>query len=211
MAREPYAAQVALLVRLLPFIAAEKIFALKGGTAINLFYRDMPRLRLPTGGRVSMVANFTCRRAVSLWPILTQRHPAHARPRLRCVDGQHAPLNMLPADRLASVGWRLAAFQNHCAILICINAKPGLTARLLKFHQSPLLPSPGGPSNRPVVAARARIASMAVSRSPLDLSISSALDRKSALSAVRREIRSSSMLLSLCLPSENVPGVCRFR
>ena len=44
MAREPYAAQVALLVRLLPFIAAEKVFALKGGTAINLFYRDMPRL-----------------------------------------------------------------------------------------------------------------------------------------------------------------------
>lgn len=33
MTREPYAAQVALLVRLLPFIAAEKVFALKGGTA----------------------------------------------------------------------------------------------------------------------------------------------------------------------------------
>jgi hypothetical protein len=44
MAREPYAAQVSLLVRLLPFIAQEKAFALKGGTAINLFYRDMPRL-----------------------------------------------------------------------------------------------------------------------------------------------------------------------
>lgn len=44
MAREQYAAQVALLVRLLPFIAKEEVFALKGGTAINLFYRDMPRL-----------------------------------------------------------------------------------------------------------------------------------------------------------------------
>jgi predicted nucleotidyltransferase component of viral defense system len=44
MARDAYAAQVALLVRLLPFIAAEPDFALKGGTAINLFYRDMPRL-----------------------------------------------------------------------------------------------------------------------------------------------------------------------
>lgn len=44
MARDAYAAQVALLVRLLPFIAAEPVFALKGGTAINLFYRDMPRL-----------------------------------------------------------------------------------------------------------------------------------------------------------------------
>ena len=44
MAREDYAAQVALLVRILPYVAKEEIFALKGGTAINLFYRDLPRL-----------------------------------------------------------------------------------------------------------------------------------------------------------------------
>lgn len=44
MAREAYAAQVALLVRALPLVADEPNFALKGGTAINLFYRDMPRL-----------------------------------------------------------------------------------------------------------------------------------------------------------------------
>lgn len=36
--------QVELLVRTLPFIARHEAFALKGGTAINLFYRDMPRL-----------------------------------------------------------------------------------------------------------------------------------------------------------------------
>ena len=42
--REVYEAQVALIVRALPFVATEKIFALKGGTAINLFYRDLPRL-----------------------------------------------------------------------------------------------------------------------------------------------------------------------
>jgi len=46
MARERYAAQVSLLVRPLPFIAPEEAFALKGGTAINLFYRDMPRLSI---------------------------------------------------------------------------------------------------------------------------------------------------------------------
>jgi predicted nucleotidyltransferase component of viral defense system len=28
----------------MPFVAAEEDFALKGGTAINLFLRDMPRL-----------------------------------------------------------------------------------------------------------------------------------------------------------------------
>ena len=36
--------QVNLLIRLLPFIAQEDCFALKGGTAINLFVRDLPRL-----------------------------------------------------------------------------------------------------------------------------------------------------------------------
>lgn len=44
MARERYAAQVELLVRAIPIVADEPDFALKGGTAINLFYRDMPRL-----------------------------------------------------------------------------------------------------------------------------------------------------------------------
>jgi predicted nucleotidyltransferase component of viral defense system len=42
--REVYRKQVELLIRILPFIAEEECFALKGGTAINLFVRDMPRL-----------------------------------------------------------------------------------------------------------------------------------------------------------------------
>lgn len=42
--RETYEQQVALLVRILPVLATEKVFALKGGTAINLFVRDFPRL-----------------------------------------------------------------------------------------------------------------------------------------------------------------------
>src|SRR5678815_3632094 len=41
---ERYRRQVALLMRVLPHVADEKCFALKGGTAINLFVRDMPRL-----------------------------------------------------------------------------------------------------------------------------------------------------------------------
>ena len=44
MARETYLAQVHLLMRLLPVVSTEPAFALKGGTAINLFHRDMPRL-----------------------------------------------------------------------------------------------------------------------------------------------------------------------
>lgn len=41
---ELYRRQVALLIRVLPLVAEEDCFALKGGTAINLFVRDMPRL-----------------------------------------------------------------------------------------------------------------------------------------------------------------------
>ena len=41
---ERYFDQVRLLLSVLPDIAREDAFALKGGTAINLFYRDMPRL-----------------------------------------------------------------------------------------------------------------------------------------------------------------------
>lgn len=41
---ERYRQQVELLVRTLPSVAAESVFALKGGTAINLFVRDLPRL-----------------------------------------------------------------------------------------------------------------------------------------------------------------------
>ncbi len=39
-----YYKQVQLLVRVLPLLESEPCFALKGGTAINLFYRDLPRL-----------------------------------------------------------------------------------------------------------------------------------------------------------------------
>jgi predicted nucleotidyltransferase component of viral defense system len=40
----PYYKQVQLLMQMLPFVATESCFALKGGTAINLFVRDFPRL-----------------------------------------------------------------------------------------------------------------------------------------------------------------------
>lgn len=39
-----YRQQVSLLLSVLPEVAKEKCFALHGGTAINLFVRDMPRL-----------------------------------------------------------------------------------------------------------------------------------------------------------------------
>lgn len=41
---EIYRRQVQLLVRTLPLVAEENCFALKGGTAINIFHRYLPRL-----------------------------------------------------------------------------------------------------------------------------------------------------------------------
>jgi len=44
MSNNNYQRQVALLIRVIPEIALDTKFALHGGTAINLFDRDMPRL-----------------------------------------------------------------------------------------------------------------------------------------------------------------------
>lgn len=59
-----YYRQVQLLVRVLPLLDSEKCFALKGGTAINLFYRELPRLSvdidllyLPFDGREEALTN----------------------------------------------------------------------------------------------------------------------------------------------------------
>lgn len=61
-----YAERVKLLVEILPTLAEEKRFALKGGTAINLFEHDLPRLSvdidltwLPVGDFASDVRDIT--------------------------------------------------------------------------------------------------------------------------------------------------------
>lgn len=44
MSKEKYVAYVDLMLKVLPYVANEKCFNLKGGTAINLFVRNMPRM-----------------------------------------------------------------------------------------------------------------------------------------------------------------------
>jgi predicted nucleotidyltransferase component of viral defense system len=44
MSEERYRKQVRLLLQVIPVVAQESCFALHGGTAINLFVRDMPRV-----------------------------------------------------------------------------------------------------------------------------------------------------------------------
>jgi predicted nucleotidyltransferase component of viral defense system len=64
MKDSPYFKQAQLMLRVMPHVAAEECFALKGGTAINLYVRDMPRLSvdidltyLPLEPRVIALAN----------------------------------------------------------------------------------------------------------------------------------------------------------
>jgi predicted nucleotidyltransferase component of viral defense system len=63
-APEEYRRQAALLIRTIPLVAEETSFALKGGTAINMFIRDMPRLSvdidltyLPIADRATSLAD----------------------------------------------------------------------------------------------------------------------------------------------------------
>ena len=73
---ELYRRQAASLVSVVPFVAAEKSFALKGGTAINLFVRDLPRISvdldltyLPVADRdTSLTANPQFARPTSAAP-----------------------------------------------------------------------------------------------------------------------------------------------
>ncbi len=58
MIEDIYFRQAELLLRIIPFVAEESVFALKGGTAINFFVRDLPRISvdidlvyLPVGER----------------------------------------------------------------------------------------------------------------------------------------------------------------
>lgn len=53
-----YYRQMQLLVRVLPYVAVEDCFALKGGTAINLFIRDLPRLSVDIDLAYLPVADF---------------------------------------------------------------------------------------------------------------------------------------------------------
>ncbi|MCL2715228.1 MAG: nucleotidyl transferase AbiEii/AbiGii toxin family protein [Alphaproteobacteria bacterium] len=66
MISKTYRAQVDLLLQVLPHVAMEDSFGIKGGTAINLFVRDMPRLSvdidltwLPFDDRATALARIT--------------------------------------------------------------------------------------------------------------------------------------------------------
>jgi len=87
---EQYQEQVQLLMRLIPLVSKEDVFALKGGTAINLFVRDLPRLSVDIDLTYVPVEE----RAVSLTTIdaAMRRIAEHAERRIRGAKSNLAPL-----------------------------------------------------------------------------------------------------------------------
>ncbi|HET9641178.1 MAG TPA: nucleotidyl transferase AbiEii/AbiGii toxin family protein [Allosphingosinicella sp.] len=94
---EVYRRQVGLLIRVLPQVAKETAFALKGGTAINLFVRDMPRLSVDIDLTYLPVKD----RPASLSAIdeAMKRIAASVE---RAVPGSHVTLSQLKPDNIAT-------------------------------------------------------------------------------------------------------------
>ena len=59
-----------LLTQVAPLVFVDDTFALKGGTAINLFVRDMPRLSVD----LRCPSNFVFQRATPMPPWIAERH-----------------------------------------------------------------------------------------------------------------------------------------
>lgn len=93
MIDERYLQQVQLLAKVLPIVAREKNFALKGGSAINYFHRDFPRLSvdidltwLPIADRAESLAGIDA----SLMRMATSIKAEHSETLLKLdtIDGQ---------------------------------------------------------------------------------------------------------------------------
>ena len=73
-----YAEKVEVLLRLLPIVMDEKVFAVHGGSAINLFVRDLPRYSvdidltyIPLEGREESPTGTTSTSAISRITLLS--------------------------------------------------------------------------------------------------------------------------------------------
>lgn len=97
----PYRQQVALLLEVLPLVGRERCFALKGGTAINLFVRDMPRLSVDIDLAYLPVQD----RATSLSEVAAalERIALSIESRLR---GSHVHRTIIDGQLIKLVAWR---------------------------------------------------------------------------------------------------------
>lgn len=97
----PYRQQVALLLEVLPLVGRESCFALKGGTAINLFVRNMPRLSVDIDLAYLPVQD----RATSLFEVAAalERIASAIESRLR---GSNVQRTIVEGQLIKLVAWR---------------------------------------------------------------------------------------------------------
>lgn len=111
--REQYQRQVRLLMRLLPVVARESCFALKGGTAINLFVRNLPRLSVD----IDLVYL-----------------PVHERP--KALAGINAAMKRIKQDVLASLsGARVTENVSEQTILLLLVGTAEEWGQVLQSHK----------------------------------------------------------------------------
>jgi hypothetical protein len=112
---DAYRRPVGLLIRALPSVATEPCFALKGGTAINFFVRDLPRLSvdidltyLPVKPREQSLAAITAaltrisgriRAAIPGASVLTRTAPATATKLIVRAEGAQIKIEVTPVLR----------------------------------------------------------------------------------------------------------------
>ncbi len=96
MKYSPYFKQAQLMLRVMPHVTAEACFALKGGTAINLYVRDMPRLSvdidltyLPLESRETTLAN-TGEALQRIATAIRRTVPGATVQEIRARDAEHA-------------------------------------------------------------------------------------------------------------------------
>lgn len=111
-----YTEQVRLLVALLPFVAKQSCFALKGGTAINLFVRDTPRLSVDIDLAYLPVAD----RDTSLSAI------SQALAAIAMDIEQHIPRTIIHASVLRGTGKRFKLLVRQGEINVKIEVTPVL-------------------------------------------------------------------------------------
>ncbi len=114
----PYFPQVRLLVAVLPIVAGERRFALKGGTAINLFVRDMPRLSVdidlafvPIGDRATALAEIDAALG-RITDTLSGRPYAYRVCPGKCQDGRI--YGLLVSDRAAEIKIEVSPVLRGC-------------------------------------------------------------------------------------------------
>jgi len=107
--RRQYLDQVTLLIEMLPLIMREKVFAIKGGTAINFFVRDIPRLSididlayLPIQGRTASLETIS-NALKRIKGRIVSRFPAILIKEKRIAGGSTVALNVTKDNRVIAI------------------------------------------------------------------------------------------------------------